>query len=87
MAVLSPDMKRVRAKQQQHAQQRATEAKELARKHRIAAMERKRVKSPEEERWDRMGGEGKKLGSDDDDGGGGVRNADAAPELRQRRRW
>ena len=75
VAVLSPDMRRVRAKQQQLAERRAAEAKEERKQHEKAERERKRVKSPEEERWDKLGGKGKKLGSKDST------NA----ELRQRR--
>ncbi|KAL7457306.1 hypothetical protein ACHAWC_008826 [Mediolabrus comicus] len=75
VAVLSPDMRRVRAKQQQLAEKRAAEAKEERKQHEKAERERKRVKSPEEERWDKLGGKGKKLGSEDSS------NA----ELRQRR--
>lgn len=73
--MLSPDMRRVRAKQQQLAEKRAAEAKEERKQHEKAERERKRVKSPEEERWDKLGGKGKKLGSEDSS------NA----ELRQRR--
>ena len=43
--------------------------------------ERKRVKSPEEERWDTLGGEGRKLGVGDDVGG----NVGGDGGLRQRR--
>lgn len=78
VAVLSPDMRRVRAKQQQLAEIRAAEAKEERKQHEKAERERKRVKSPEEERWDKLGGKGKKLGSEDSS------NA-ATAELRQRR--
>ena len=76
VAVLSPDMKRVRAKQQQAAQQRALEAEEERKQKVKVERERKRVKSPEEERWEMLAGEGNKLGSDAVVGGG---------ELRQRR--
>ena len=64
IAVLSPDMRRIRAKQQQAAQQRSLEAAERQRQHQKVERERKRVKSPEEERWDSLGGEGKKLGDE-----------------------
>ena len=63
IAVLSPDMRRIRAKQQQIAQQRSIEAEEKRKQYQKEERERKRVKSPEEERWDRLGGVGKKLGS------------------------
>jgi hypothetical protein len=56
-------MRRIRAKQQQIAQQRSIEAEEKRKQYQKEERERKRVKSPEEERWDRLGGEGKKLGS------------------------
>ena len=71
-------MRRVRAKQQLAAQQRALQAEEERKERVKVEREWKRVKSPEEERWDKMGGEGKKLGVvvDDDDAGA---------ELRQRR--
>jgi len=77
IAVLSPDMRRVRAKQQLAAQQRALLAEEERKERVKMERERKRVKSPEEERWDKMGGEGKKLGVVVDDAAGA--------ELRQRR--
>ena len=72
-------MRRVRAKQQLAAQQRALLAEEERKERVKMERERKRVKSPEEERWDKMGGEGKKLGVvvGDDDAAGA--------ELRQRR--
>ncbi|KAL7497389.1 hypothetical protein ACHAWT_005462 [Skeletonema menzelii] len=62
IAVLSPDMRRVRAKQQQAGRQRALQAEEERRQRVRMEKERKRVKSPEEERWDMLGGKGKKLG-------------------------
>lgn len=74
VAVLSPDMRRVRAKQQEAAHQRALQAEEERKKNVKVERERKRVKSPEEERWDKLGGEGKRLGVADD-----------GAELRQRR--
>lgn len=62
VAVLSPDMKRVRAKQQESAKQNSIEAAE-ERKHKLAEeKQRKRVKSPEEERWEKLGGEGNVVG-------------------------
>ena len=73
VAVLSPDMRRVRAKQQEAAHQRALRA-EKERKEKVKVeRERKRVKSPEEERWDMLGGEGKGLGVGGDDDGAGLR--------------
>ena len=74
IAVLSPDLKRVRANQQLVAEKRAAEAKEEQRQRKQVERERKRVKSPEEERWDSLGGEGRKLGVSADNGddvGGG----------------
>ncbi len=67
-------MRRVRAKQQEAAHQRALQAEEERKEKVKVERERKRVKSPEEERWDKMGGEGKRLGVADD-----------GAELRQRR--
>eukprot|EP00804_Cyclotella_cryptica_P018253 CCRYP_005967-RA/>CCRYP_005967-RA protein AED:0.01 eAED:0.01 QI:212/1/1/1/0/0.5/2/721/130 len=62
VAVLSPDMKRVRAEQQRIANAEAMKA-EAEKKARLQAeKERKRVKSPEEERWEKLGGSGNKLG-------------------------
>ena len=83
IAVLSPDLQRVRANQQLLAQKRAMEAKEQERQRMKVEKERKRVKSPEEERWDALGGEGRRLGvadSDNGDVGGGDGTG-----LRQRR--
>lgn len=74
VAVLSPDMRRVRARQQEAAHQRALQAEEERKEKVKVERERKRVKSPEEERWDKLGGEGKRLGVGDD-----------GAELRQRR--
>ena len=62
IAVLSPDMKRVRLQQQELAAQRAIEAEEERKQKAKEAKERKRVKTPEEERWEKLGGEGSKLG-------------------------
>jgi len=67
VAVLSPDMKRIRAKQQEMMHQKAIEA-ELQRKKKVASeRERKRVKSPEEERWENNCGGGKRLGTGGND--------------------
>lgn len=62
VAVLSPDMKRIRARQQEVAKQRSLEAEEEKKKKKAEEKERKRVKSPEELRWEKMGGEGQSLG-------------------------
>lgn len=63
VAVLSPDMKRIRAKQQETMHQKAIEA-EIQRKKKLANdRERKRVKSPEEEKWENKCGGGKRLGA------------------------
>ena len=69
VAVLRPDMTRVRAKQQEETVQRSIEAEEERKKKLAEERERKRVKSPEEERWERLGGEGNKLGDTDDSAG------------------
>ena len=83
IAVLSPDLKRVRANQQRVAEKRAAEAKEEQRQRKQVERERKRVKSPEEERWDALGGEGRRLGVADADNGEDVVGGDGG--LRQRR--
>ena len=62
VAVLTPDLKRVRLAQQQHTIQRSLEAAEERKQTMKEERERKRVKSPEEERWDKLGGEGNRLG-------------------------
>lgn len=59
------------------------EAKEQERQRIKVEKERKRVKSPEEERWDALGGEGRRLGVADSDNGEDVGGADVG--LRQRR--
>lgn len=71
VAVLSPDMRRIRARQQELAARRSVEAAEEEKKRKAAERERRRVKSPEEERWDKLGGEGSRLGDAAD--GDGVR--------------
>jgi len=62
VAVLSPDMKRVRAEQQRIANEEAIKADAEKNARLLAEKERKRVKSPEEERWEKLGGSGNKLG-------------------------
>ena len=65
VAVLAPDMKRIRAKQQENMHQKAIEA-EMERKKKLASeRERKRVKSPEEERWENKCGGGNRLGAEE----------------------
>lgn len=60
-------MKRIRAKQQELMHQKAIEA-ECQRKKKLAwERERKRVKSPEEERWESKCGGGKRLGVGEND--------------------
>lgn len=56
-------MKRIRAEQQKIANENAIKAEEERKVKQKIEKERKRVKSPEEERWDKLGGTGKKLGS------------------------
>ena len=81
VAVLAPDMRRVRAKQQKIAAERAKAASEEAKTKAAMEREKKRVKTPEEERWEKMGGEGSRLGGVADTGigtrpevvGGGLR--------------
>ena len=55
-------MKRIRAEQQRIANENAVKAEEDRKVKAKEEKERKRVKSPEEERWDKLGGTGKKLG-------------------------
>ncbi len=62
VAVLSPDMKRVRARQQEVTIQRSIEAAEERKRKLAEEREKKRVKTPEEERWEKLGGEGTRLG-------------------------
>ena len=62
VAVLSPDMKRVRAKQQEVTIQRSIEAAEERKRKLAEEREKKRVMTPEEERWEKLGGEGTRLG-------------------------
>eukprot|EP00581_Thalassiosira_minuscula_P014033 CAMPEP_0183717648 /NCGR_PEP_ID=MMETSP0737-20130205/11205_1 /TAXON_ID=385413 /ORGANISM="Thalassiosira miniscula, Strain CCMP1093" /LENGTH=146 /DNA_ID=CAMNT_0025947123 /DNA_START=84 /DNA_END=524 /DNA_ORIENTATION=- len=62
VAVLTPDMQRVRERQQELAAKRAIEAEEERKQKLAEERERKRVKSPEEERWEKLGGEGSRLG-------------------------
>ena len=74
-------MRRVRAKQQKIAAERAKAASEEAKTKAAMEREKKRVKTPEEERWEKMGGEGSRLGGVADTGigtrpevvGGGLR--------------
>jgi len=67
VAVLTPDMKRIRAKQQETMRQKAIEA-EIERKKKLASeRERKHVKSPEEERWESKCGGGNRLGAEVND--------------------
>ncbi|KAL7554527.1 hypothetical protein ACHAWF_017987 [Thalassiosira exigua] len=73
VAVLAPDMARVRAKQQEAAARRAVEAEEERKVREKAERERKRVKTPEEERWEKRGGEGTRLGDRAGESGGGAR--------------
>jgi len=67
VSVLAPDMKRVRARQQEETLRRAAEAEEERKKKVKVEFERKRVKSPEEERWEKLGGEGNRLGNNNQD--------------------
>jgi len=85
VAVLSPDMKRVRALQQQAAAIRANEAEEERKKKMKSEKERKRVKSPEEDRWDKLGGVGNALGDRDDVVVGGAEVVSAGVGVRRRR--
>ncbi|KAL7468141.1 hypothetical protein ACHAXS_010362 [Conticribra weissflogii] len=69
-------MRRVRAKQQEIAMQRAIDAAEEKKKKMAEEKLRKRVKSPEEERWEKLRGEGNRLGEEEEmgvrDGGKGA---------------
>ena len=82
VAVLSPDMKRIRARQQEVAMQRSLEVEEERKKKKAEDRERKRVKSPEELRWEKMGGEGQALG-----GTAGKVAEEEGAALRRRRPW
>ena len=55
-------MKRVRAQQQELTNQRSLQAANEQKLKLRMERERKRVKTPEEERWEKLGGEGNKLG-------------------------
>jgi hypothetical protein len=66
VTVLAPDMRRIRERQQEEAMQRSLEAEEERKRKVKAERERKHVKSPEEEQWEKLGGEGKKLGIEED---------------------
>ncbi|KAL9188913.1 hypothetical protein ACHAXT_011403 [Thalassiosira profunda] len=66
VAVLAPDMRRIRAKQQEETMQKSIEAAEEKKKKLAGERARKRVKTPEEERWERLGGEGNRLGEEDE---------------------
>lgn len=77
VAVLTPDMKRVRLAQQQQTIQRSLAAAEERKQTMKEERERKRVKSPEEERWDKLGGEGNRLGD--------TESSDVDGSLRRRR--
>jgi hypothetical protein len=64
VAVLTPDMNRIRAEQQRIAHENALKAEEERRVKAKEEKERKRVKTPEEERWEKLRGEGNKLGNE-----------------------
>ena len=61
--------------------QRSIEAAEERKKKLAADRERKRVKSPEEKRWEKLGGEGTKLGDQEEE-----KVNDSGDGLRRRRR-
>lgn len=84
VAVLAPDLRRVRARQQDLAAERARAAAEEAKKKAAAERERKRVKSPEELRWEKMGGEGNRVGEAVDANAGAEAEA-AGGGMRRRR--
>jgi hypothetical protein len=81
IAVLAPDMRRVRLQQQQIAQERSVEAETERKRKEKEVRERRRVKSPEEERWDRLGGEGVVLG----DGENGGRKKSGQVQVKKQR--
>ena len=60
------------------------EAAEERKKKLVSERERKRVKSPEEKRWEKLGGEGSQLG--DVVGGDAGSSEEGGDGLRQRRR-
>ena len=84
VAVLGPDMKRIRAKQQEIAVQRALEAAEEKKQKKAEERARKRVKSPEEEKWEKLKGRGERLGDECDDGSNGVSGASNVRKSTQR---
>jgi len=63
VAVLSPDMKRVRDEQQKVAHENAIKAENERKLKKQEERERNRIKSPQEERWEKLRGKGKKLGT------------------------
>ena len=87
VAVLTSDMKRVRAQQQEVTAQRSLQAANEQKLKLRMERERKRVKTPEEERWEKLAGEGNKLGDTTNDTS---RSNDAVVDggdgLRRRRR-
>jgi hypothetical protein len=64
VAVLTPDMNRIRAEQQRIAHENALKAEEERGVKAKEEKERKRVKTPEEERWEKLRGKGNKLGNE-----------------------
>ena len=82
-------MKRVRAQQQELTNQRSLQAAQEEKLKLVKERERKRVKTPEEERWEKLGGEGNKLG-DTNNADSNNRSNDAVVDdgdgLRRRRR-
>ena len=66
VAVLQPDMKRVRAKQQQLTIERSIQAAEEEKIRIKKEREKKHIKTPTEERFEKRGGEGMRLGESND---------------------
>jgi hypothetical protein len=59
-------MRQIRERQQDEVMQRSLEVEEERKRKAKAERERKHVKSPEEEQWEKLGGEGKKHGNEED---------------------
>ena len=79
-------MKRVRAQQQELTNQRTLQAAQEEKLKLVKERERKRVKTPEEERWEKLGGEGNKLGDANTDTRSNDAVVDGGDGLRRRRR-
>ena len=66
VSVLAPVMKRIRERQEEEAMRHSAEAEAERKRKAKAERESKCVMSPEEERWEKLGVEEKKLGKEED---------------------